>query len=228
VESGRPVYLLDRSRRDSRRRRAPRWRSARGARTRRGVVSRPRSRAAAGLLRRRVSLLPGWTAEPIPGSPHGCRERGRCRIGHAGRSRGGWRGAARHRRGAPRSRAVGGRRILRSRAPRRLVLAHRRSARGGPRGGGTAWPRGAAAEARGRARSIVTSGHNASTTLSRCSLAPGARARREARPALRRGRWIDDSRRDLAAVAREGNFRKVFPFGPDIAGEAEAALREAR
>ena len=41
-------------------------------------------------------------------------------------------------------------------------------------------------------------------------------------------RWIDDSRRDLAAVAREGNFRKVFPFGPDIAGEAEAALREAR
>ncbi len=41
-------------------------------------------------------------------------------------------------------------------------------------------------------------------------------------------RWIDDSRRDLSAVAREGNFRKVFPFGPEIAGEAEAALREAR
>ncbi len=38
-------------------------------------------------------------------------------------------------------------------------------------------------------------------------------------------RWIDDSRRDLAAVAREGNFRKVFPFGPDIAAEAETALR---
>ena len=38
-------------------------------------------------------------------------------------------------------------------------------------------------------------------------------------------RWIDDSRRDLAAVAREGNFRKVFPFGADIAAEAEAALR---
>ncbi len=41
-------------------------------------------------------------------------------------------------------------------------------------------------------------------------------------------RWIDDSRRDLSAVAREGNFRKVFPFGPEIAGEAEAALQEAR
>ncbi len=38
-------------------------------------------------------------------------------------------------------------------------------------------------------------------------------------------RWIDDSQRDLSAVAREGNFRKVFPFGPEIAGEAEAALR---
>jgi hypothetical protein len=41
-------------------------------------------------------------------------------------------------------------------------------------------------------------------------------------------RWIDDSRRDLSAVAREGNFRKVFPFGPEIAGEAEAALRAVR
>ena len=37
-------------------------------------------------------------------------------------------------------------------------------------------------------------------------------------------RWIDDSRRDLSAVAREGNFRKVFPFGPDVAAHAEAAL----
>lgn len=41
-------------------------------------------------------------------------------------------------------------------------------------------------------------------------------------------RWIDDSQRDLSAVAREGNFRKVFPFGPEIAGEAEAALRAGR
>jgi hypothetical protein len=41
-------------------------------------------------------------------------------------------------------------------------------------------------------------------------------------------RWIDDSTRDLAAVAREGNFRKVFPFGADAADAAEAALREAR
>jgi hypothetical protein len=37
-------------------------------------------------------------------------------------------------------------------------------------------------------------------------------------------RWIDESGRDLAAVAREGNFGKVFPFGEDIAREAEAAL----
>jgi hypothetical protein len=37
-------------------------------------------------------------------------------------------------------------------------------------------------------------------------------------------RWIDEAGRDLGAVAREGNFRKVFPFGAEIAGEAEAAL----
>jgi hypothetical protein len=37
-------------------------------------------------------------------------------------------------------------------------------------------------------------------------------------------RWIDESGRDLGAVVREGNFRKVFPFGADIAAEAEAAL----
>jgi hypothetical protein len=41
-------------------------------------------------------------------------------------------------------------------------------------------------------------------------------------------RWIDDSPRDLAAVAREGNFRKVFPFGADAAEAAEAALRGTR
>jgi hypothetical protein len=39
-------------------------------------------------------------------------------------------------------------------------------------------------------------------------------------------RWIDDSPRDLAAVAREGNFRKVFPFGAEAAEAAEAAFRE--
>jgi hypothetical protein len=37
-------------------------------------------------------------------------------------------------------------------------------------------------------------------------------------------RWIDESVRDLAAIAREGNFGKVFPFGDDIAREAEDAL----
>jgi hypothetical protein len=39
-------------------------------------------------------------------------------------------------------------------------------------------------------------------------------------------RWIDESGRDLALVVREGNFRKVFPFGA-LALEAEAAFREA-
>jgi hypothetical protein len=38
-------------------------------------------------------------------------------------------------------------------------------------------------------------------------------------------RWIDESGRDLAAVAREGNFRRVFPFDGEVAAEAEAALR---
>ncbi len=37
-------------------------------------------------------------------------------------------------------------------------------------------------------------------------------------------RWIDESGRDLAPIAREGNFGKVFPFGADIAREAEEAL----
>jgi hypothetical protein len=37
-------------------------------------------------------------------------------------------------------------------------------------------------------------------------------------------RWIDESGRDLASIAREGNFGKVFPFGSKIAREAEEAL----
>jgi hypothetical protein len=37
-------------------------------------------------------------------------------------------------------------------------------------------------------------------------------------------RWIDEWGRDLAPVAREGNLPKVFPFGADIAREAEEAL----
>ena len=40
-------------------------------------------------------------------------------------------------------------------------------------------------------------------------------------------RWIDESGRDLRAVLAEGNFRKVFPFAPEIATEAEEALRAA-
>lgn len=41
-------------------------------------------------------------------------------------------------------------------------------------------------------------------------------------------RWIEESGRDLSAVVREGNFRKVFPFGPEAAQEVEAALRGQR
>ncbi|HEY6931018.1 MAG TPA: hypothetical protein VJA66_15195, partial [Thermoanaerobaculia bacterium] len=37
-------------------------------------------------------------------------------------------------------------------------------------------------------------------------------------------RWIDEVGRDLSVVARDGNFRKVFPFGPELAREAEAIL----
>ena len=37
-------------------------------------------------------------------------------------------------------------------------------------------------------------------------------------------RWIDEWGRDLAPVAREGNLPKVFPFGADLAREAEEAF----
>ena len=39
-------------------------------------------------------------------------------------------------------------------------------------------------------------------------------------------RWIDEVGRDLSVVARDGNFRKVFPFGPELARETEAILAE--
>jgi hypothetical protein len=41
-------------------------------------------------------------------------------------------------------------------------------------------------------------------------------------------RWIDESVRDLALVEREGNLRRIFPFGDEIANEAAATLRETR
>ncbi len=41
-------------------------------------------------------------------------------------------------------------------------------------------------------------------------------------------RWIDEWGRDLAGVVKEGNFRKIFPFGADVAAEAEAALLGVR
>jgi hypothetical protein len=37
-------------------------------------------------------------------------------------------------------------------------------------------------------------------------------------------RWIDEVGRDLSVVARDGNFRKVFPFGPELARETEEVL----
>jgi len=40
-------------------------------------------------------------------------------------------------------------------------------------------------------------------------------------------RWIDESGRDLGSILNEGNFRKIFPFGEELAGEAEEAIREA-
>jgi hypothetical protein len=41
-------------------------------------------------------------------------------------------------------------------------------------------------------------------------------------------RWIDGCGRDLAAVDRDGNFRKIFPFSGEAADAAEGTLREAR
>ncbi len=48
----------------------------------------------------------------------------------------------------------------------------------------------------------------------------------EHRAALLRAavRWLDERGRDLAPVVAEGNFRKIFPFGGEIAPEVERAL----
>jgi len=48
----------------------------------------------------------------------------------------------------------------------------------------------------------------------------------EHRAALLRAavRWLDERSRDLTPVVAEGNFRKIFPFGSDIAPEVERAL----
>ena len=37
-------------------------------------------------------------------------------------------------------------------------------------------------------------------------------------------RWLDESGRDLAPVAREGNLTRVCPFGDEIARDVEEAL----
>ena len=41
-------------------------------------------------------------------------------------------------------------------------------------------------------------------------------------------RWIEESGRDLAPIVAEGNFRRIFPFEDEIAGDAEAAFRSER
>lgn len=48
----------------------------------------------------------------------------------------------------------------------------------------------------------------------------------EHRAALLRAavRWLDGLGRDLRPVVAEGNFRKIFPFGPEIAPDVERAL----
>jgi hypothetical protein len=48
----------------------------------------------------------------------------------------------------------------------------------------------------------------------------------EHRAALLRAavRWLDERGRDLRPVVAEGNFRKIFPFDPEIAPEVERAL----
>jgi len=66
----------------------------------------------------------------------------------------------------------------------------------------------------------------ASARLEELADRPGVAEHRAAR-LFAAVRWIDDATRDLSAVAREGNFRKVFPFGEEAAEAAEAAFREA-
>jgi hypothetical protein len=41
---------------------------------------------------------------------------------------------------------------------------------------------------------------------------------------LAAARWLDESGKDLAPVARDGNIPKVFPFGADLAHDVEEAL----
>ena len=208
--------------------RGPRWRSARGAPgapRRRFPASLPRS--AAGLSCGAVfPLLPGWTAEPdfLEALMAAAKAGGAASVtalvpAADGEGR---RGIVEARLGVEPSEGEGFFDLVHhgdwfSRIGDRLAEARAAAARHGlaalpPRPGG------------GRGRS-----GNASAAARLEELADRLEAD-EHRAALLYAavRWIDDSRRDLAAVAREGNFRKVFPFGPDIAGEAEAALREAR
>jgi hypothetical protein len=56
-----------------------------------------------------------------------------------------------------------------------------------------------------------------------------AESRDEHRAALLHAaaRWIDELGRDVSVIFRDGNLRKIFPFGADIAGEAEAILADS-
>jgi hypothetical protein len=53
-----------------------------------------------------------------------------------------------------------------------------------------------------------------------------AEAANEHRAALLRAavRWLDERGRDVKPIVVEGNFRKIFPFGAEIAGDVERAL----
>jgi hypothetical protein len=55
----------------------------------------------------------------------------------------------------------------------------------------------------------------------------GSRDEHRASLLLAAVRWIDACGRDLRPILAEGNFARAFPFGADLAREAEDAIREA-
>jgi hypothetical protein len=76
-----------------------------------------------------------------------------------------------------------------------------------------------------RARGLAEPASNA-LAASRLEEKAQSEAHDEHRAALLHGaaRWIDEFGRDLAVILREGNLRKIFPFGAELAREAEEAL----
>ena len=156
---------------------------------------------------------------------------GRSRLADGARARGRRRGAAGHRRGRVRATSPTGADrffevIHHGDWPERLagrVAAARKAAseQGPPAPAAAARRPGSSPGATGRPRRGSRSGPSwrirASTAARSCYAAI---------------RWIDESPRDLSAVAREGNFRKVFPFDGEVAGvgrggaHADAVPRE--